>query len=101
MPSHHQDGWIDVCYHINDEAGGELINIVGVEDQRVSNKTKVPLQLKCNKHWFLPWKQKEGSESSAVVLHCHEPALDLPIDVGMGHLPVIHKVHLKMIKPVI
>ncbi len=101
MPSHSQDGWIDVRYHINNEAGSKLISIVGVEDQRVSNKTKVPLQLKCNKRWFLPGQREESSESSAVVLHCHEPALYLPIDVGPGHLPVIHKVHLKTVTPVI
>jgi hypothetical protein len=35
MPGHSQDGWIDVRYHINDEACSEgIVIIVSVKDER-------------------------------------------------------------------
>ena len=101
MSNHSKNCRIDNSYHINDESGSELIAIVSVKDGWISNHTKIPLQLKGNKHWFLSRQRKEGSESSAVILDCHYPALKLPINIGTGHLPIVHKINLKAITPCI
>jgi hypothetical protein len=65
-------------------------------------QNQILLQLKGKGHGFLSWqqKEKEGSESCAVGLHCHEPGLGLSINVGPGHLPVVCKVHLEMVAPI-
>ena len=66
-----------------------------MEDGWIPNHAKIPLQLKRHIDGLLSQQGEESSETSAVILDSHDPALEDTIDIGLGEFFHIDQVNLE------